>query len=201
VKPPDDRIDDLFIFFFLFSSTLRGLNAGGPPALRLKRRLRKMSDDKSRLEQSLRDFDARHDEFIRKFSCWVGRVQRFTGGNPVGRWIMTHVTTRIAAWAIVRYHVLSIARPESGSAIDIALEWQKLALFMRVPIEIESADDNRVVIIHPECSVGFHPGETKVCTASMNMDHEIVHRLGGRLITTDTLTAGCKHCRHIVERI
>jgi len=37
-------------------------------------------------------------------------------------------------WAIVRYRLLSIKKPESGSAVDIAREWQKLALFMRVPI-------------------------------------------------------------------
>ena len=158
-------------------------------------------EHKERLAAALAEFDARHDEFIRRFSCWVGRVQRFTGGNPVGRFIMRKVTTRLAAWAIVRYRILSIAKPASGSAVDIAAEWQKLALFMRVPIEIESADERRVVLIHPECSVGFKRGEEKVCSASMNMDHEIVRRLGGRLITTETLTAGGGRCRHIVEAI
>lgn len=157
-------------------------------------------DQTEKLETRLKEFEGRLDEVMRGFSRFVGRVQRFTAGNPVGRWVLTNVTTRIAAWAVVRYHLVSIAKPQSGSAVDIAYEWQKLALFMRVPIVIESADDGRVVIIHPECSVGFRPGETKVCTASMNMDHEIVRRLGGRLTTTDTLTAGGKHCRHIVER-
>jgi len=157
-------------------------------------------DRKQQLEASLRAFDARHDEYIRRMSVFLGRIQRFTGGNPVGRFVMRKFTTRVAAWLIVRYRLLDIKKPASGSAYDIAVEWQKLALFMRVPIAIESATDDRVVLIHPECSVGFRVGETPVCQASMNMDHEIVRRLGGKLTTTDTLTAGGPHCRHIVER-
>ena len=107
----------------------------------------------------------------------------------------------MAAWAIVRLRLLTVEKPASGSAVDIAYEWQKLALFFRVPVEVESANDNRVVIIHPECSVGFQPGEEKVCRASMNMDHEIVRRLGGKLTTTSTISQGADCCRHIVEAI
>lgn len=156
---------------------------------------------KQRLTKALQDFDARHDEFIRKFSHFIGRVQRFTGGNPVGRWVLRNVTTRIAAWAILRFHLLSMEKPASGSALDIAYEWQKLALFMRVPIEIESASDDQVVIIHNECSVGFGPGEDKVCRASMNMDHELVRRMGGRLQTTETISSGAPRCRHILTAV
>ena len=154
---------------------------------------------KEKLEAALAEFDGRHDEFIRRFSRFVGRVQRTTAGNPVGRWILTNVTTRIVAWAVVKYKLLEMGKPSSGSAVDIALEWQKLALFFRVPVEIESAEDDRVVIIHNECSVGFRPGEERICRASMNMDHEIVRRLGGKLTTTETITSGAKRCRHILE--
>ncbi len=160
-----------------------------------------MPDKKEQLEKALREFDARHDEFIRRFSHFVGRVQRRTGGNPVGRWILRNITTRLAAWAIVRFKFLTIEKPVSGSAADIAYEWQKLALFMRVPVEIESADDDRVVLIHAECSVGFSPGEEKICDASMNMDHEILKRLGAKLTTTETISRGASRCRHILEPI
>lgn len=160
-----------------------------------------MSDQKEELELALRQFDARHDEYLRKLSLLVGRMQRLIGSNAVGRFILRRFSTRTAAWAVVRFKLLGIEKPQSGSAVDIALEWQKLAAFFRVPIVIESASPERVVIIHPICTVGFEPGEDKICSASMNLDHEIVRRLGGKLTTTETLASGGKHCRHIVEPI
>jgi len=160
-----------------------------------------MSDPKLQLEQALKDFDARHDEYLRRLSLLIGRVQRWVGGNPLGRFVLRRFSTRTAAWAVVRFGLLGIAKPKSGSAVDIAYEWQKLAVFFRVPVEIESASPERVVLIHPICTVGFNPGEDKICAASMNLDHEIVRRLGGRLTTTETLASGGRRCRHIVEPV
>jgi len=158
-----------------------------------------MPDKKERLERDLEEFERRRDDLLRDFSMWVGRLQRRTAGNPVGRWFLRNVTTRLAAWAIVRFRFLTIEKPESGSMVDVAYQWQKLALFMRVPVEIESAEDDRVVLIHNQCSVGFKPGEEEVCRASMNMDHEILRRMGCKLTTTETISAGGARCRHIIE--
>jgi uncharacterized membrane protein len=151
------------------------------------------------LEKKLKEFDGSHDEWIGKLRLAVGRFQRLVGSTPVGRFMMANVSTRIAGWLLVRFKVLGME--PGGDAVNIAYNWQKLATFLRIPVEVESADADKVILTHKECTVGFTTKDLKVCQASMNMDKTIVRRLGGKLTVVETLTQGAPRCRHIIEKV
>jgi len=155
-------------------------------------------DGKKELEKKLADFDKTHEEWIAKLRVFVGRFQRLVGSTPVGRFIMANVTTRIAGWLLVRFKVLGIT--PGGDMIDVAYNWQKLAVFLKIPVEVESATPDRVVLLHHECTVGFTHKDDKVCRASMNMDKAIVKKLGGKLTVVETIASGCSRCKNIIER-
>ena len=114
---------------------------------------------------------------------------------------MKNVTTRIAAWAIIRYGMLGIEVPKSGRLADIVYEWQKLARFFRAPVIVESADEEKVILVHPECTMGFGKKHAKLCRASMTMDRRILEKMGARMTILETLPEGAPSCRHIIELI
>lgn len=157
-------------------------------------------DKKAGFEKKVAVLDSTHDHWLRQIMFFFGR--RLTKmNNPLGRFIVKHITTKIAAWAIVKFKFLGVERSKKDmSAVDIAYEWLKPSTRFRCPVEVGEVSDERVVIYRPECTVGFCKSEQQpICRASMNMDMEIVRRLGGKLTVTETILEGARRCKHIIE--
>jgi len=112
----------------------------------------------------------------------IGRVQMRFLDNPVSRWITRHVVTEVAAFLIVSLGLFGVRKPRRGArtAAAIALEWQKVAAGMKIDTLVESATAEQAIVVHARCTMGYQDGAHRcLCDASMNMDHQIVRRLGG----------------------
>lgn len=157
-------------------------------------------DKKNELEKHIQEYDGQHDQWLRRIMFFLGRRQAKLN-NVIGRWLVKNITTKFAAWAVIKFKLFGVERKENMSLLDIALNWLKPSIFFRIPTEIESATEERVVVLRPECTVGFcKPGHQKICRASMNMDMQIIKKLGGKLTVTETILEGAKKCRHIIEK-
>lgn len=159
-----------------------------------------MVNQKDELIARLKQFESEHNFWVKRTRLALGRLILRIGGNPVSRFIIRNFTTRLLAWLIVRYGALGIEK--GGNAMDITYNWQKLAMFLQIPVHIEEATPERVVMVHKECTMGFEPSEraNKVCQATMNMDKRIIRRLGGKLTILHTISGGAGECRYIIER-
>lgn len=159
-----------------------------------------MEDKKEELIKKIKEYEKNYDEQMRKIAFFLGRMQqRFN--NPVGRFILAKITTKLIAYLIVKFKLFGIERKENSTLIGIALNWLKPSLFLKIPYEIDEVTSDKIVILRPECTVGFKdPKLSKLCRASMNMDMEIIRRLGGKLTVTETILEGAKYCRHIIEK-
>lgn len=161
-----------------------------------------MNGTREELSAALQSWDREHhDEYMRKFGLLIGSSQKRVWNNYIGRWLMEKVTTRIAAWAILKYGMLGIEIPQSGKLADIVFQWQKLARFFRAPVIVESADDERIVLVHPECTMGFGVKHAKLCKASMTMDKRILEKMGAKMTMLETIPTGAPACRHVIELI
>jgi len=133
----------------------------------------------------------------------IGRVQMRFLDNPVSRWITRHVVTEVAAFLIVSLGLFGVRKPRRGArtAAAIALEWQKVAAGMKIDTLVESATAEQAIVVHARCTMGYQDGAHRcLCDASMNMDHQIVRRLGGELETLHRrLDGGEELCRHLVR--
>lgn len=158
-------------------------------------------DKKDELLQKINEYEKLHDDFLRRFMLFLGRRQKAMN-NPIGRFIVAKITTRLLAKLIIKYKLFGVEKKENPTLVDIALNWLKPSIFFRIPYEIEEATEERVIILRPECTVGFDkPEHSKICRASMNMDVEIIKYLGGKLNVTERITEGAPKCRHIIEKI
>ena len=144
---------------------------------------------------------AEHDFWLGRFRHAIGRLVMRVGFSPISRWMMAHVSTQILAWMLVRFRGLGIEKGKD--ALDIAFQWQKLAVFLRIPQEIVSANADRVEMVHHECTLGLTACDraNKVCQATMNMDKAIIKRLGGKITVLHTISGGAGECRYIIEKI
>lgn len=129
----------------------------------------------------------------------IGGFQKRFSNNPLSRWLVRHVITRFLATALVRFELFGISK--GRDAAEIALSWQKLAAFFKVETVIERAGPDEVVLVHPHCTMGYSDAKhLPLCDASMNLDHELVRRLGGELtILHRRLEGGENCCRHQVR--
>ena len=147
------------------------------------------------------DFDKTHDQWLRRVMFFFGKRLRKMN-NPVGRFIVSRITTRFTAYLIVEKHLFGVDKSQTRTVHDIAVNWLKLSIFFRIPTVVGEVTENKVEILRPECTVGFKdPEDCKICRASMNMDLEIVRRLGGKLTVTETILEGAPMCRHILEKV
>lgn len=158
-------------------------------------------DKKEELNNKINEYDRIHSEYLRKAMFFFGRKLKKLN-NPLGRFIVAKITTRLLAYLIVKFKLFGVEKKENAELIDIALNWLKPSIFFRIPYEIEEVSNERIVILRSECTVGLDdPKYSKICRASMNMDIEIIKKLGGKLTVTETILEGAKSCRHIIEKI
>lgn len=160
-----------------------------------------MLDRTEELRRYIEDFDRTHDRWLRKAAFFVGRFQERFSNNPLGRFVLVKITTKLLAYLIVEKELFGVEKGEKSDLLEIALNWLKPSIFLRIPTEVAEAGDERVVILRPECTVGFKDHScARLCRASMNMDMEIVRRLGGKLVVTETILEGAPNCRHIITK-
>lgn len=155
---------------------------------------------KEELNKKIQEYEDLHNDYLRRAMLFFGRRLKKMN-NPVGRFIVSKITTRLAAYLIVRFKLFGVEKKGNPKLLDIALNWLKPSIFFRIPYEIEEATEERIIILRPECTVGFDESKySKICRASMNMDIEIIKKLGGKLTVTETILEGAKRCRHIIEK-
>lgn len=159
-----------------------------------------MEDRRERLARMMREYDGTHDEWLRRLMFFFGRRLKKMN-HPVGRFLVSNVTTKLSARAIVKWGLFGVeARPDM-TVEEMALNWMKMSLFFRIPTELGEVTEDHVIVLRPECTVGFKdPEDCKICRASMNMDMEMMRLLGGKLTVTETILEGAHKCRHILEK-
>ena len=158
-------------------------------------------NSKERILRLIEEYDQTHDQWLRRIMFFFGRRLR-SMNNPVGRLIVANITTRLIAYIIVKYKLFGVEKKENMSLEEITLNWLKMSIFFRIPTEVGSVTTERVEILRPECTVGFNDAKLRrICRASMNMDMEIIRRLGGKLTVTGTILEGAPKCRHIIEKL
>ena len=158
------------------------------------------SNAKERLNQLIDDYDNDHNVWLRETMYYFGnRLKRMN--NPIGRFIVSNITTRIMAYLFVEHGLFGVEKKEDMTLEEIAMNWLKPSIFFRVPTEIGEVTDEKIEVLRPECTVGFNDEKyCQLCRASMNMDLEIVRQLGGKLTVTETILEGASMCRHIIEK-
>lgn len=161
-----------------------------------------MSQDRTEeLKAMLAVFDSRHEELLRKGAFWIGRRQMKVANNALGMFVMKNYTSKLLAYLIVEKQLFGVKKGRKDDLLEIALNWLAPSIWARMPTEIGEAGDERVVVYRTECTVGFKGPEcAQLCRASMNMDMEIVRRLGGRLEVTETILEGAPKCKHILTK-
>jgi len=159
-----------------------------------------MNDLKERLAARMKEYESGRDAMMRRAMLFMGgRLKKMN--NPVGRFFIAHVSTRLLAWAIVRFGLFGVEKKENMSLEEMALNWMKLSLFFNIPTELGEVTEDRVIVLRPECTVGFEgPQHCGLCRASMNMDRRIMRKLGGKLTVTETILEGAPMCRHVLEK-
>lgn len=151
------------------------------------------------LSRALDSFENTRGDWMRRLSLRIGSLQKKYYNNPLGRFFLKHFTTRIIAWLVVRFGILEIGKKRAKSAPELVYDWLKLAKFFHAPVHVESSSGRQVVVCHNECTMGFKPGQGKLCRASMNMDVEIIRRLGGKMTIEYSIAEGADHCRHVID--
>ena len=160
-----------------------------------------METPSQKMERLLADYDRTHDEALRRVMLSFGKRLRKMN-NPVGRFLVANVSTRLMAALIVNLKLFGVEKKDGMTVEEIALNWLKPSVFFRIPGEVGEVTEDRVEYLRPECTVGFSdPEDCKICRASMNMDMEIIRRLGGKLTVTETILEGAPKCRHIIEKL
>lgn len=154
-----------------------------------------MADRTDELEQRIAELDSRHDEWLRKMHCALGRLFvtscRF---RPV-RWFIAGPCSRMSSWFIVERGMCGVERGPGKDAVDIATEWLKIPTFIRLPYRVAEATDDRVLIEWDECALGFTELSClEACEAACAIDSATVRRLGGRLVVTENLLKGAPRC-------
>lgn len=158
------------------------------------------TNKKEELNKKIKEYEDLHNDYLRRAMFFFGRRLKKMN-NPIGRFIVSKITTRLAAYLIVKFKLFGVEKKENMNLSDIALNWLKLSIFLRIPYEIEEATEERIIILRPECTVGLDdPQYAKICRASMNMDLALTKYLGGKLTVTETIPEGAKKCRHIIEK-
>jgi len=159
-----------------------------------------MENHRDSLTRKIGEYNRTRDDQLRRMMFFFGRRLKKMN-NPVGRFIVAGITTRFMGFLIVERKLFGVEKARGMSLEDIALNWLKMSLFFNIPTEIGEVTEDRVEVFRPECTVGFDdPALCKICRASMNMDREIIRRLGGKLTVTETILEGAPKCRHIIER-
>lgn len=157
-------------------------------------------DAKERFTRMMEEYQRPDDGKRRKTMLKFGdRLKKMN--NPAGRFFVANVTTRLSARAIVGLKLFGVERKKDMTLEEIALNWLKPSLYFNIPTEIGEVTEERIIILRPECTVGFcEPEQSKICRSSMNMDMEILRLLGGKLTVTETILEGAPKCRHIIEK-
>lgn len=159
-----------------------------------------MEDARERFIRMMDEYKNPENEQRRNTMLKIGgRLKKMN--NPVGRFVVSKITTRLSASAIVGLKLFGVERKKDMPLEEIALNWLKPSLYFNIPTEVGEVTEDRIIILRPECTVGFdEPEHSKMCRASMNMDMAIIKKLGGKLTVTETILEGAQKCRHIIEK-
>lgn len=157
-------------------------------------------DPRESLISKVGEYTGERDDMLRRTMFFFGNRLKAMD-NPAGRFLVSNISTRFMGYMIVRGKLFGVEKKPDMTLEEIALAWLKPSLFFNIPTEIGEVTEDRIEILRPECTVGFdNPAQRRICRASMNMDMEIIRRLGGRLTVTETILEGAQKCRHILEK-
>ncbi len=162
---------------------------------------------KDRTEELQKKLDGLEELYIqlwREFNHQkFGKMLQKLANRNFTRRLLEGPLAKIISYFIAERGLLGTERGKKDDLIEIAYNWQKVPRFMRMPIELLEASDERVVFIARECVVGFDDPDRhlQACRSSLCIDKETVKRWGGRLEVTDNILEGCEVCRFEITKI
>ena len=84
-----------------------------------------MDIPRDRFVKMMDDFDRTHDYWLRRIMFFFGRRLKKMN-NPVGRFIVSKITTQFSAYMIVEKHLFGVDKTQNETVQDIALNWRSI---------------------------------------------------------------------------
>ncbi len=161
-------------------------------------------DRTEELRERLDRLDDLYEQLWREFNHQkFGKMLRKMASRTSTKWFLEKPLAKLIGYFIAERGLLGTEKGKKNDLIDIAYNWQKVPRFMRMPIELLEASDEKVVFIARECVVGFdNPDrDLQACRSSLCIDIETVRRWGGKLEVTDNILEGCEVCKFEITKL
>ncbi len=130
-------------------------------------------------------------------ASWAG-CSRFLYDLPLIGPSLLRGIARLSSFVLVKGRVLGLRADNGGDPVRIVSSWMKFPALMRVPCEVAEAGDDRVVLLWPECPIGYcRAGQASLCRAVMEIDRMTVKRMGGEMTIEETILEGADNCRFV----
>ena len=153
---------------------------------------------KEELEGELRRLDGLYEELIKGASRRLGRLFSLIYGLPLAGPALLRGIARLSSFALVKGGVLGLRADNAGDPVRIVASWMRFPSLLRVACEVEEANDERVVLLWPECPIGYsRPDQAPLCRAVMEIDRMTVERMGGEMTIEETVLEGAPKCRFV----
>ena len=135
---------------------------------------------------------------IKPASRALGRVFSLTYGIPRAGPALMKGFAAFASFLLVKAGIMGLRRVPGGDPVEIAFRWMRFPALMCTPCEVAEASDERVVLLWPECPVGYRGAEKAgLCRAVMEIDRKTVERMGGEMTIAETVLEGALCCRYV----
>lgn len=155
-------------------------------------------DDTIRLQHEIDGLRRLPPGLIKPASRALGRVFSLAYNMPhIGPGLMKWFAD-LSSFLLVKMGIMGLRRVPGGDPVEIVTRWMKFPALMCTPCEVAEANGERVVLIWPECPVGYRGAEkASLCRAVMEIDRKTVERMGGEMTITETVPEGAPCCRYV----
>ncbi len=136
--------------------------------------------------------------FIKPASRALGKVFSLLYNLPrVGPGLMGGFAN-LSSFLMVKMGIMGLRQVPGGDPVEIVSRWMRFPALMCTPCEVAEASGERVVLLWPECPVGYGGArQAALCRAVMEIDRKTVERMGGEMTIAETMPEGAPCCKYI----
>lgn len=135
---------------------------------------------------------------IKPASRALGRLFSLAYGIPWAGPVLMKGFAALASFLLVKTRIMGLRRVTGGDPVEIVSRWMRFPALMCTPCEVAEASSERVVLLWPECPVGYRGAEQSgLCRAVMEIDRQTVKRMGGEMTIAATVPEGAPCCRYV----